>query len=73
MRVNGNKVSGLIHSASSERFIDKEIAQRLKLIISPVIQSIILAQSSSKASIPGECKMNLFKKTFLPRDTTEGY
>ncbi|XP_042233747.1 uncharacterized protein LOC121873934 [Homarus americanus] len=60
LKVNGRRISGLIDSASSESFIDKRVAHRLKLHIKPVSQSITLAMSSSTASVIGECTVDLY-------------
>ena len=37
LTVNWNRVSGLIDSTSTERFIDKNVAEKLKLTINPIV------------------------------------
>ncbi|XP_042234811.1 uncharacterized protein LOC121874649 [Homarus americanus] len=60
LKVNGRRISGLIDLASSESFIDKRVAHRLKLHIKPVSQSITLAMSSSTASVISEWTVDLY-------------
>lgn len=57
--INDNETFGIIDSASSNSFINYKTAREFKIDIEPSKQQITLAQSSSKASIVGECTVNI--------------
>ena len=57
--INGHEMSTLMDSGSSNSYINKKTAQRLKLDVRPSSQKICMAQSTLKGGIVGQCITNV--------------